>query len=367
MSVAPLQVLAVVVAALGCGLVLAWWLTDGRSPKFYGYVYPRTTTIVAPRGGVISNIETRSGDSLTPGTPVARLADETLETRYLAKQGEIAAAVARLKTAQAQAELDLDRHVRDIEDELWLVQLRTAEFQQEKYDIELRRNMLKDALASSQWALFGDTDQFMTSYLMHAEDNPQDRVVTVLRLEAAENAVEVSTAQIEWCEWNRKRLEKHKERLPDVVQRSAGIDVLAAQLEQSRIDLGQLAAAREELEIKSTAVGTAGLMRVTPGCSVAPGTPIVDVLDDVERVIVVNVPSEQIRSFRKGGEVSLTFAGRELRAGRVFDIAPQAVVPAGATGGESYIEVRIEPTGAVWPELPAGSRVQIRVPPRGVF
>ena len=72
---APLQVLIVVILALGGGMAASHWLSEGRSEKFYGYVYPRTTTIAAPRSGVISTIESRSGDLVEPGSLIARLAD----------------------------------------------------------------------------------------------------------------------------------------------------------------------------------------------------------------------------------------------------------------------------------------------------
>jgi HlyD family secretion protein len=366
LAVAPLQVLGVTVVSLICGLAAAAWLADLGGTKLHGYVHPRTTTIVAPRGGVIAQIDIRAGDALNPGSLIAHLADESLEARYQSKRGEIAAMDARLQTARAQAELDLDRHLRDVDSDICELQLRAAGFQKEKYDFELRKNMLRDVLASNQWAMFGETDQFMTSFLQ-SDESPEDRVFTVLRLEAVTNAAEVSTAQIESCEWNKDRLESLRGRLPDVVRRSAGVDVLTAQLNQSQCDLAQLEQARSGLQIKSTAVGKAGLLKISPGLAVAPGVPIVDVLDDVERVIVVHVPSAEIRQFKSGDSVRLTFPGRENRSGRIAAIAPQAIVPEGATGGESYVEVRIEASGELWPEVPAGTRVIVRVPSAGLF
>lgn len=366
LAAAPLQVLGVTAVSLVCGLVAAAWLADLGGTKLHGYVHPRTTTIVAPRGGVIAQIEIRAGDALNPGSLIAHLADESLETRFQAKRGEIAAIDARLQTARAQAELDLDRHLKDVECDICELQLRAAGFQKEKYDFELRKNMLRDVLASNQWAMFGEADQFMTSYL-ESEQSNEDRVFTVLRLEAATNAAEVSTAQIESCEWNKDRLEAMRGRLPDVVRRSAGVDVLAAQLSQAQVELTRIEDAKSELEIKSTAVGKAGLLKITPGLAVAPGVPIVDVLDDIERVIIVNVPSAEIRQFKAGDPVRLQFPGDEDRTGRIASIAPQAIVPDGATGGESYVAVRIEASGELWPEVPAGTRVVVRVPSSGLF
>src|SRR5262245_9274973 len=107
LAAAPMQVLGVTVVSLVCGLAAATWLADRGGTKLHGYVHPRTTTIVAPRGGVISQIDIRTGDTLNPGSLIAHLADESLDSRYQAKRGEIAATEARLQTARAQAELDL--------------------------------------------------------------------------------------------------------------------------------------------------------------------------------------------------------------------------------------------------------------------
>jgi multidrug resistance efflux pump len=358
---APLQVLAVVILALGGGLGASYWLGEGRSEKFYGYVHPRITTIAAPRSGVIATIEMRCGELVQPGTLIARLADDNLQRRFDSKQGQIASMEAELMRSQAQAELDLDWRLRDLDSEICKLQLLAASYQKERYDFELRRSMLSDSLASNQLAMLGGNDEFMGSLIREQGESTEDRMVTVLRLEAAQNAAEVSAAQIEWCAWNKTRLEKTRGRLPDVVKRSAGVDVLNAQLTQARHELEVIDAERQQLEIKSPAIGRIGLMRITAGSAVNPGGAIVDILDDIEREVVLQVPSEKILLFRKGDSVGLTFAGRERREGRIVSIAPQAQTVSGEVGCESFVEVRIQPTGELWPEVPANSRVTVRL------
>ena len=358
---APLQVLGVIILALGGGFAASHWLSDGRAEKFYGYVHPRTTTIAAPRTGVISTIETRSGDTVQPGSLIARLADENLERRFEAKQGQIASMEAELMRSQAQAELDLDWRLRDLDSDICQLQLLAATYQKERYDFELRKSMLSDSLASNQLAMLGGNDEFMSSLIREQGESSEDRMVTVLRLEAAENAAEVSQAQIEWCAWNKTRLERLRGRLPDVVKRSAGVDVLNAQLVQAKRDLSLIKAEREQLEIKSPAIGRIGLMRITAGSAVNPGGAIVDILDDIEREVVVQAPSEKILQFKAGEKVDVIFAGKERREGRIVSIAPQAQTMTSDVGSESFIEVRIQPTGEIWPEVPAGSRVTVRL------
>ncbi len=358
---APFQVLAVVVLALGGGLAAAHWLCECRTEKFYGYVHPRMTTIAAPRSGVIATIDSRCGDAVEPGTLIARLADDNLERRFQSKQGQIASIQAELARSQAQAELDLDWRLRDLDSDICELQLLAATYQKERYDFELRKSMLSDSLASNQFAMLGGNDEFMGSLLREQGESSEDRMVTVLRLEAAENAAEVSAAQIEWCAWNKARLEKLRSRLPDVVKRSAGVDVLHAQLASVQRELEVIESEREQLEIKSPAIGRIGVLRISTGSAVNPGGAIVDILDDIEREIVVQVPSEKILLFRNGEKVCVTFAGKECREGRISRIAPQAQTVSSDVGGESFIEVRIQQCGEMWPEVPAGSRVTIRL------
>ncbi|OAI56862.1 hypothetical protein AYO47_01925 [Planctomyces sp. SCGC AG-212-M04] len=353
--------LVVVILALGGGIAASHWLSEGRSEKFYGYVYPRTTTIAAPRSGVIATIESRSGDLVEPGSLIARLADENLEHRFEAKQGQIAAMEAELMRSQAQAELDLDWRLRDVDSDICELQLLAATYQKERYDFELRKSMLSDSLASNQYAMLGGNDEFMGSLIREQGESSEDRMVTVLRLESAENAAEVSRAQIEWCAWNKARLEKLRGRLPDVVKRSAGVDVLNAQLTQTKRELSHIQAEREQLEIKSPAIGRIGVMRIAAGTAVNPGGAIVDILDDIEREVVVLAPSEKILLFKNGEKVGVTFAGKEQREGRIVKIAPQAQTKNDDVGGESFVEVRIQQVGEIWPEVPAGSRVTVRL------
>jgi len=354
-------VLVVVILALGGGLAASHWLSEGRSEKFYGYVHPRMTTIAAPRSGVISTIEIRSGDLVEPGSLIARLADDNLERRFESKQGHIASMEAELMRSQAQAELDLDWRLRDLDSDICELQLLAAKYQKERYDFELRRSMLSDSLASNQFAMLGGNDEFIGSLIREQGESSEDRMVTVLRLEAAENAAEVSKAQIEWCAWNKVRLEKLRGRLPDVVKRSAGVDVLNAQLTQARRELQLINAERQQLEIKSPAIGRIGVMQITAGSAVNPGGAIVDILDDIEREVVVQAPSEQILHFQCGEKVSVRFAGKEEREGRIVKIAPQAQTMNNDVGGESFVEVRIQQVGEIWPDVPAGSRVTVRL------
>jgi hypothetical protein len=57
-----------------------------------------------------------------------------------------------------------------------------------------------------------------------------------------------------------------------------------------------------------------------------------------------------------GDQVCLLFPGRERRQGLITRIPLRATLPTGVDE-DARVELRIEPTGKLWPMLPIGSQV----------
>jgi hypothetical protein len=77
---------------------------------------------------------------------------------------------------------------------------------------------------------------------------------------------------------------------------------------------------------------------------------------------VAEVPSSASAQFAVNAKVSLLFPGGEQRTGIVRELPPQTDQP-GARAQESFLEVRIEPSGRLWPMAPIGTRVDVSVLP----
>ena len=75
------------------------------------------------------------------------------------------------------------------------------------------------------------------------------------------------------------------------------------------------------------------------------------------------VPSSQITEFTVGRELDLMFPGKQERTGKVLSVAPQAephdIVT--STAGDAMVIVRVEQSGKLWPEVPLGSHVKVRL------
>jgi len=95
-----------------------------------------------------------------------------------------------------------------------------------------------------------------------------------------------------------------------------------------------------------------------PADPVAAGEALVMILDRDRPFVEVEVPSQQVKRIKVGQTVRLEFAGEE-RTGRVDAIAPQA--QRRDQSSDSWITVRITPAGKLWPEVPIGSAVSVRL------
>src|SRR5690606_19549970 len=173
----------------------------------------------------------------------------------------------------------------------------------------------------------------------------------------ATNATEVCAAQVQLYDEQVSRLEELNEALPQRVRRSAGIDSIEQRLEAARDEREALENVESLSTISSSAIGRVGVFSKRTGDYVAVGEPIVEVLDDSQRFVVLDVSSEKLSGFAVGDELTIIFPGDARRSGRVVRIAPQAVPQGDTSGAGSIVRVHVEQAGKVWPSVPIGARV----------
>lgn len=358
----PGRIVLFSVAALVAGISLALWIDRPRGPVCTGVLAARTTYVAADAEGTLAEFIVRQGDSVAMSTPLVRLVDERLDRSLSAKQREIAALESELQRTRAAAELELNWRTRTLEAEICEIQLRSATFLKEKYDYDLQRNMYSDLLAGRDFAMLDDPHALFQSVVLDRRLPQPERLATVLQMEAAANAADVSAAQMEICILRQRRIETLLEDLPQQVRRTMGVDVAEASLARGREELRQLEAQQQELTIRSPAIGTVGVFKVRRGDHLLPGTPIVELLDESKRHLSVAVPSQEITSFVVGTRVKLTFPGNARREGEVVSVAPQArPADTGTTApSDATVEVLVEPRGLLWLDVPIGSQVRVQ-------
>lgn len=358
----PRRIFAFAVGALSLGIALAIWIERPTGAQCYAILAARTTYLTAPNDGKLAEILVAEGARIRIGDELLRMQDDTLGRRILNKKGEIFALESELQHALAAAELELNWRIRTLESEMCDIQLRSASFLKEKYNFELQRSMLSDVLTGREFVMADGNDSLFNSIVIENKKNSSQRMATVLEMELAANAAEVSAAQVEICELRQKQLHALKTSLPEHIRRTQGVDVAEANVARAKSELEQLELESLELNVTSPAIGRVGVFQCRLGDHVKQGTPIVELLDDSQLHLVAYVPSRDIPAFPVESEVQLRFPGDEIRTGRVTVVAPQARPCSiqNAVGTDSTVLVQIEQTGQVWPTLPIGSQVRVR-------
>ncbi len=363
MPAPPRRIFAFAVSALLLGIAAAVWLELPSGPLCHAILTARTTHVTATSAGRIAEVTVEEGSEVRIGDPIMRIHDESLGRSILAKKREIASLESKLQQSLASAELELNWRLRTLESEICDIQLRSASFLKEKYNFELQRSMLSDVLAGRDFAMIDDGNSLFDSMVVNNKINSSQRMATVLEMELVSNAAEVSSAQVEICELRQKQLLDLKESLPLHIRKTQGVDVAEAELARAEAELDQLLAQETELTIVSPAIGRVGVFKCRSGDQVEPGTALVELLDDSKRYLVVYVPSKNIPSFELGTKVELTFPGNDFYSGVVSSVAPQAkpCLIAENSTEDTTVLVQVEQTGHVWPSVPIGSQVMVRV------
>jgi membrane fusion protein (multidrug efflux system) len=313
--------------------------------------------VTAERPARVTSLAARPGDRITIGDPLVILSDLELEQQLLEVNQQIETLTAELAQAERRATFELALQQSSLDERICALQLQVAEYQQQKFESELRRNLLADVLASHETAAWGGTDAILNSLLLEARWPDASRASTVMQMESMSQQSELIAANVEICEERLGSLRSLRASLSDQVREANGVGVTETRLKQARADAERLTARQAQLTIASHAVGQVGTYRVRPGDQLQPGEPIVELLDDAQRFLVAEVPSRRVPEFAPGTTVLLNFPGDEQRQGRVSRVAPQAQPRDGAD--DPIVEIEIEAAGRLWPLLPVGTRIDV--------
>lgn len=359
----PQRIIAFAGGALILGIALAIWIELPSGPQCNAVLTARTTYVSAPRDGRLAELIVVEGQEIRLGDPILRIEDESLVRKIQAKKQEIAALETTYQQALAAADLELNWRMRTLESEICDIQLRSASFLKEKYNFELQRSMLNDVLAGSEFAMVDGNDSLFESVIIDHKRAPSRRMATVLEMELAANAAEVSAAQVEICELRQKQLLELKKTLPQHIHQTQGVDIAEGNVKRAQAELEQLLSEESELTVSSPAIGKVGVFQCRPGDRLETGTPVVELLDEAQRYLLAYVPSSEIAAFSTETEVQVLFPGDQKRTGIITRIAPQANLCSlkDVATTDTTIVVHIEQTGQIWPKLPVGAMAQVRI------
>lgn len=353
----PTRILIFLAMALISGFALAAWIDRPSGPECQGTLLARVTTIRCHQDWRIVSIDIAEGDNVGLGDRLFTYADRRLEQRLANQRDRVASLKGELERLTKQVELELAWRTKDLESEICAIQLKSADYLKEKYDFELQKSMLADLLSENQFVLADSNSRLFESMVIRNKLPKTDRLSTVMHLEVASNAAEVSAAQVELCDQRELGLRRLKENLPDHLRKTMGVESAESELAALQLELEELSRSTEMQVLTSPVVGKIGALRSRPEEPVAPGSTILEIVDEVERSIAVDVPSQHLSRFGVGSELRILFPGKVTRTGRVTRIATLAEPANG--NRDSTVRVTVEPSGKLWPTIPVGSRLPV--------
>jgi multidrug efflux pump subunit AcrA (membrane-fusion protein) len=356
---APLSRLGIL---CGCAVFLSVGLTQllagARELHWTGNLMTRVEVVMSPYDSRIVAFSVSPGDTIAQGETIAQLDGSSLERELQVHRKEVRRLELELAKAEAQAEVELSWRMKSLDADIHTTRLKSAELLKEKFASQVTDLAWSDFLSNNSFGLANSSASF--PLLSEFPLSMESRIRAVLQQEAAHNATETFSTQIELCDSQLERLERLKGNLPDQIRKSVGLPMLREQLAEAQGEAERLEARLEAVKITSSVHGTAGVFRKQPGDDVAQGEPIVQILDRARQYVSFRVPTRELPHFETGMQLMVIFPGFEPRAGRLQPIPPQSADP--SERGETMIDLNVAPVGKPWPEVPFGSTVDIALP-----
>ncbi|MFN0055672.1 MAG: HlyD family secretion protein [Planctomycetales bacterium] len=349
-----------VVASIGATA----WIEQVRYERFTGYLQARLRTVTAGREARIARILVAPGQVVTVGQPLAALQDQDLEQRWQACREQVEALELELSRTEARLEVELDIQRRDILDRIFDAKWRSAQVVRQQLQVPAPPYFSSQIVG--KWSNGGTTSSH--SPVLSRSSGVFDQGTGGIGRRDSDAALlseklqEATRTELELCAAHIRDLEQLSRDLPEKIGRSMGVDLARARLEHSRSALAALEQERKELILVAEAAGLVGVFQKQVGDRVGPQEPIVQLLDEEQPYLVLPFQSTRIADFAPGTQVDIRFPDGSKRKGRIEEIPPQTTDLPGEMGTQqpTTITAHIDPVGALWPELPFGSVVEVR-------
>jgi multidrug resistance efflux pump len=353
-SALPHRILLPVLLALGAGAAAAFWLEHVQYEQFPAFLQARLRTVAPVRDGEIAEILVAPGALVTAGKPLVRLKDAQFDRRFEGKKREVESLEIEVAQSEARLEVELEWRRKDILERIFEAKLKLGEAQRRE----------RQPPFGSEWLRGNDWGTTGSELVEPRRRGDQGRFVDPISLAGGEDpsAGGVPISEAELCKRYVQELERLDRELPGKISRSMGVDLARSRLAHARAELAELESQKGELTLVAETSGLVGVFQKQAGDHVAAHETIVQILDEEQPYLLLQIPSPRISDFAPGTVVDLLFPGGRKGKGRVEEIPPQTSPIPGERGsaGETIVTAHVEPVGALWPDLPFGSMVEVR-------
>lgn len=333
----------VVLALIGVG-IWRFFLAGTRLPPgvlgVSGRIEGDDAAVSAKLAGRIREITVREGDHVEAGQVLAVLDDAQIRAREQQSEAMVRQAEARLRLSQhqvtvlgeqlrqseigvGQARADAEGRVNEAEGRLAAAEAQLAQavaaHAQAKWERDAYTRLVQKGYVAEQ-------DAMQKQYTEEA----QAAVVSANRrqVEAARGAVTTAKANLDNPAIRSAQVAAIQ---AQILQAQADIAASQADAERAKAALDEARANRADLQVIAPFTGTVATRTAEPGEVVAPGTPI---------VTLVNLGQVYLRAFVPGGDIGRVRVGQPARV--YLDSAPNAPIDAQV--------IRIDPEASFTPE-----------------
>lgn len=387
------------------GCLVVYWLNVQSHQPLRGVLSADITTIMVPAEARLLATFVKPGDEVFTGDQLLTLEKSEHLKVIEVHQQRVNELEQQLKRAEAQATLDLEWRLREVERELADVRTRARQVEESERDSpESLRTASATAAAVEEKQSAHSAEkpaavpgkmarQVSQSRVSEPKRRPQPNRFVFWGASGASNidvprpvvrSVEPSVpernpvllvpapqpqivrtvepspsnhhfAEAEGLRRRIERLERLKNSLPDQVRRAAGVDGISRQRDAAEQYLSEIQAASREVSVLCPAYGRIGQIRFQPGDEMRTGETMVKILHTDRRYIMLKIPTNRMNELQPG-DVQLVFPDDQRLSGRITDLPMLAEA---FVNGQSHATVRIEPAGRLWPEIPIGSQIDV--------
>ena len=385
-----IRTVSLLVCALFLGCLVVYWIGLRQDQPLPGVLSADITSLRVPTESRLLSIHVTPGDEVFSNEKLLTIE----KTEHLAiienQRRRVELLRQQLQQSEAQASLDLEWRTRELDEELAEVRIRANLIQEVKrQDAEPLRaaSLLPSSSIRTANSLFQPVSQSRTT-LQQATSGPE-KLNSILFFSGSSDATTVGSSsevlqvpeyrlrpraisstdggtrasfinvESRTVEARLRQLEDLRERLPEQVRRAAGVESLRLQHDEESRKLADMDALSREVAVLSPAYGTIGQIRYREGDTMSSGEIMLKILHSDRRYIQVYVPTRQIADVHPGSIAEVTFPGDQKYLGSVTNVP--LLVDSQSTDGDVLASVRVEPIDKLWPSLPVGSHVDVRI------
>ncbi len=363
----PRRVGVALLAAVTFSAAVCGWASRVATPSYPAIVQAERSTVSLPDPVRIERVLVRTGEPIRPG-------QKLIQFDLRGVRDQIAELTRRQKTLQTRKERLLAEHrqavlwQRDrIAQEILTLREEVAQLEQERYRNHLEQIALGEVLSEDALATHVALPREVFTDVAEPAlptDTTDDRWL-LFRIEAARNAAEVANVRISLCEERIDHLTKLQQSLATAAPPPAEVAAIDAQLADLQMRLQRLQERLKQEYLVADTYGTVGAIACQPGQIVNPGVPLLDIYDTGRPFLVARVPATGDASELLGRRVSVQFP-TGIAGGTVHGLLPDSEAARAAALADrehlvSSVLVRIVPSDRLWPDLPVGTSVRVRL------